>query len=332
MASDVRNLLQAIGTPDFEYREVAAIERWQAAAQRWPLLSSVNRTLLERFLAEPAASRPQPDCKLPHAHCVALVGIHGGAGKTTLAANLAQALSQNGRSALAVDLDPQGALPLHFGIESDEPTGLLQSALTHQSLAEWLARFRSGPAVLPFGKLTAALQTSLETTLARDPAWLIRRLQALIPEDREFVLLDLPAATHPLFRSAIAAADTVLVVLSAEPSAYATLPQLESLLDECVPAGGRRLARYVLNRFDARRAFDRDLFASLRGMMGARAVPFAIHADPAVSEALARRKLLMQEAADSQVVASLGNLADLVEEAAAAGAGAKLRSTVPSAG
>ncbi len=331
MASDVRGLLDAIGTPEFEYREVAAVERWQAAAQRWPLFSTVNRTLLERFLSEPPQRPAQPERKLGKPHCVGLLSVQGGCGRTTLCANLAQALSQSGRRALAIDLDPQNGLPVHFGVELDEQTGVFQPSLTRQAAAEWLSRFRSGPAVLPFGRLTAALQTSLEATLARDGIWLSRRLQSLLPDDVEFVLLDLPAATHPLFRAAIAVADTLIAVIAPEPAAYATLPQMEALLDECVPVEGRRAARYLLNRFDARRAFDRDFFASLKGMMGPRALTFAVHADPAVPEALARRRMVVQEAADSQVVASLGSLADLVEEGAAQAAVTRLRPVAQSA-
>lgn len=321
MSDDVRSLLQSIGAPDFEYREVAAIERWQAAAQRWPLLASVNRTLVDRFLSPELERPPQPNRRLQRGRCIAVASLQGGTGRTTIVANLAQALAQNGRSALAVDLDPQGALGLHFGVDPEEETGLFQHQLSRQGAAEWLARFRGGPAVLPFGKLTAAQLSGLESTCARDPSWLPKRIQSLMPDDCEFVLLDLPAATHPLWRAAVGIADKVVALLSPEPSAYATLPQLELLFDECSAAPGRRGVHYLLNRFDARRALDRDLFASLRGMMGPRALPFPIHADPVVAEALARRRLIMQEAADSQVVAGLGSLAEWVEQAGQASAG-----------
>ena len=178
---------------------------------------------------------------------------------------------------------------------------------------------------MPFGRLTAGLQTGLEAACARDPNWLHKRLSAVIPEECEFAVLDLPAASHPLFRAAIASADTVICLLSPEPAAYATLPQLEALLDECAP----RPAHYLMNGLDARRAFDRDAFASLRGTLGARVLPFAVHADPSVPLALARRRLIMQEAADSQVVAELSRLADCVEGwAAPAGAQAPVLQAV----
>lgn len=325
MSNDVRSLLQSIGTPDFEYREVAAVERWQAAAQRWPLFSAVNRTLLERILQPPAVKAAQPERKIHRAHCLAIIGLHGGSGRTTLTANLAQALVQNGRSAVAVEVDPQGGLPLHFGVEPDEPMGVFQPSLSPQAAAAWLSRFRSGPAVFPFGKLAGSLQAGLEAAVARDPLWLPRRLQAIVPPDCDFVLLDLPSASHPLWRSAIGIADSVVVALAPEAAAYATLPQMEALLDECVPEPGRRAVRYLVNRFDARRTFHRDLLASLRGMMGPRAFSFAVHEDPVVGEALARRRLVVQEAADSQVVAALGNLADWLEDVAAQEASTRVR-------
>jgi cellulose synthase operon protein YhjQ len=317
MSNDIRRLLDSIGAPQFEYREVAAVERWQAAVQRWPLLTSVNRALLERAVASPVPHAPAPPRKAHRAHTVAFVSLTGGAGRTTLTANLASALSQNGHSAIAIEVDPQGTLGLHFGVDPDEEVGGLAPTLSAQGAAEWLARFRSGPAVFPFGKLTGGLQGGLEATCARDPKWLPRRIAALVPAEAEFAVLDLPAATHPLFRAAIGIADSIVAVIAPQPAAYASLPQLHALLDECAPDAARKHLRYVVNGLDPRRAFDRDLHASLRGMLGDRVFPFPVHADPVVPEAAASRKLVVQQAADSQVVADLCALAEWAESVAA---------------
>ena len=47
----------------------------------------------------------------------------GGVGKTTLAANIAGRLAQTGQRTLVLDLDPQNALRLHFGIPLSDPAG-----------------------------------------------------------------------------------------------------------------------------------------------------------------------------------------------------------------
>ncbi len=60
---------------------------------------------------------------------VTVVAAKGGVGKTTLAANLASVVAASGRRVLAVDLDPQHALRLHFGIPLNTIDGL--SSATH---------------------------------------------------------------------------------------------------------------------------------------------------------------------------------------------------------
>ena len=45
---------------------------------------------------------------------ITVVSAKGGVGKTTLAANLASVIAARGRRVLALDLDPQNALRLHF--------------------------------------------------------------------------------------------------------------------------------------------------------------------------------------------------------------------------
>src|SRR4051794_356654 len=46
---------------------------------------------------------------------ITVANIKGGVSKTTVVANLSQALANRGRNILNVDVDPQGSLTLHFG-------------------------------------------------------------------------------------------------------------------------------------------------------------------------------------------------------------------------
>ena len=49
----------------------------------------------------------------------------GGVGKTTLAANIADALRRQGRRVLAMDFDPQNTLRLHFGVGLSDTAGFM---------------------------------------------------------------------------------------------------------------------------------------------------------------------------------------------------------------
>ncbi len=316
MATDVQRLIKSLGgISDFDYREVAALERWQAAAARWPMLTATNRLLVERLLNGPP---PRPPQKTPvhAAFTTALISLAGGTGRSTLVANVTAALGQNGRQAMAVDLDPQNGLGLHFGMDPAEVIGLVSPNLSSVGVHTWLARFRGGAAVFPFGRLDSAQLATLESVVAEDTTWVQQRLKSVVPAQTEFLLLDTPAVQGPWVKAALSFADAVIVVLQPNATAYATLPAVEALLSEHHPHGNRH-ARYLLNGFDARRSLDRDIFGSLRGMLGDRAFAFPVQGDSIVPEALARRKLIVQEAADSQVVAALAGLAEWLETEAA---------------
>jgi hypothetical protein len=146
MNDDVRTLFEAVDSPGFEYRECAAIERWQAAAHRWPLIAQTNRVLMDRLFGRlldeglRVAERRQ---SVRRCASVALISLHGGSGRTTLAANLVASLGQNGRMAVGVDLDPQNSLGLHFGVDPSEPFGLASPAATVQDVHAVRAAERS---------------------------------------------------------------------------------------------------------------------------------------------------------------------------------------------
>lgn len=308
MHDDVRRLFQSIGVGDPGYREISIAERGQSAAARWPLLAATNQLLAMR---PPAVSGARPGGKRRRGVTVAVCSQRGGVGRTTLVANLTASLTQSGRRALAVDFDPQDALALHFGVEPGQAQGIATRELGPRQAQPWLLRFRGGPPCIPFGQPDPAALKLLESSLLADRDWLKGRLDELQPAETEFVLLDTPAGASPWTRQALDAADLVLVVLQADAASYATLPALEELLDSAPEA--RAHTRFLVNRFDERRELDRDVLAALRGYLAERALPFAMHDDDVVGEALARRHLITVEGGSSQVAADLRVLAGWAE-------------------
>jgi len=179
---------------------------------------------------------------------LAVVSAKGGTGKTTTAAGLALALSRLGQAVLLVELDGQDSLPALLTLSA--PAGPVQ-----QPLATWLAldeRLR----LLPFGTLEAPASLAFEQDLAADACWLQRRLAALqLPTDT-LVILDCPTGSTPLSRQALALAQQVLSVTTADSAGYASLPRLERLLQTCAPMARQR---HLLNRIDPARPLTQDI-------------------------------------------------------------------------
>jgi cellulose synthase operon protein YhjQ len=248
---------------------------------------------------------------------VALVSLKGGVGRTTLAAQLASVLTQTGRRALALDLDPQNGLGAHFGVDHGSMPGLCDGVLETPAIARALpARDRAELPVVPFaGRLERP--TGIEELVAKDPDWLHRRVQAFTPNGCEFVFFDTPAYRSPWLLRALELADLVLGVVTPDPACYATLPATETLLRQVRGSRAEGMeAHYVINRFDASSPLARDLASALRGSFGPRLLSTVIREDVIVREALGRRRTVVGEATDSQVLADLASIIEWLSASA----------------
>ena len=115
---------------------------------------------------------------VPMAILVGMVSQKGGVGKTTLTANLAAALNNDGR-VVCVDLDPQNALRLHLGVQMDEMDGLTRCTLEGRTWNTSLFQSPGSPEVLPYGTINETDRDTLEVFLAENPNWLSSGLATL---------------------------------------------------------------------------------------------------------------------------------------------------------
>ena len=121
----------------------------------------------------------------------------GGAGKTTLAAHLAVAIRQTGRSVATVDIDPQGSLSRWHTLRA-ETTG----DLTHSRITGWRAAAE------------------------------VERLH----RGHDVVVIDSPPHAETEARIAVRAANLVLVPVQPSPmDVWATQPTLDLAAQEKVP-------------------------------------------------------------------------------------------------
>ena len=147
----------------------------------------------------------------------------GGAGKTTLAAHIAVALSQKGNRVAVIDIDPQGSLT-HWHSIREERFGEGYTGLTFAAVSGW----RVG------GEVTR-----------------LRR-------QCDYVIIDSPPHTETEARSAIRSADIIIIPVQPSPTdLWATKATLELAKNEKIPV------RVVLNRVSANSRLAQTIAAEL---------------------------------------------------------------------
>jgi chromosome partitioning protein len=199
---------------------------------------------------------------------VALLNQKGGVGKTTLALHLAGEWARKGKRVLVIDADPQA------------------------SALDWSAQRARGSAARLFGVVGLA-----RDTLHREAPELAR--------NADHIVIDGPPRVAALMRSALLAAD--LVLIPAQPSPFDGWASGETLtlIEEARAFRPRLAARFVLNRCPVGTVIARMTAAAL-----------ANHDPPALASRIGQRVAFADAARSGRLVAELDSARKAAREIA----------------
>lgn len=213
---------------------------------------------------------------------IALQGIRGGIGTTSITAALAWALQQLGESVLVIDLSPDNLLRLHFNMPFELNRGWARAELDGTGWPQGAMRYGKKLDFLPFGRLSAAERVKVRQQQSDTPQrWHDFLAQLRASEQYRWILLDIPAGDGPQIEQQLALADQVFLLLNPDANCHARLHQQQ------LPAG----CHLLINHYSSASPLQQDLhqlwLQTLAGLL-----PLVIHRDEALAEAMAVKQPL----------------------------------------
>ncbi|ANQ50969.1 ParA family protein [Flammeovirga sp. MY04] len=157
------------------------------------------------------------------AKVISIVNQKGGTGKTTTTTNLGVALGKLGHKVLVIDMDAQGNMTFHFGVQ-DKYTKSMSHVLTEGEKLKDIAVEREGIFVAPSDVSLADAELSLVNAEGRE--FILRNAVDKARKKYDYILIDCAPALSILSINALTASDHILVPLQMEVLSMQGLSQI----------------------------------------------------------------------------------------------------------
>ncbi|KJH79671.1 cellulose synthase operon protein YhjQ [Pseudomonas sp. KSR10] len=226
--------------------------------------------------------------------------IRGGLGATTLLADLALALHEQGERVLLVDLSPDNMLRLHFNVDTTYEAGWARAQLDGSEWNDAALEMLPGLHLLPYGRLNDSEVAQIELQLCADSSCWSQRC-GLVSRDYDWILFDLPQRLpgHRVGVSEDDRADLLIDLATTDPACHVLLQQRTQPIADLL----------LVNRVNPASQLQRDLLMIWRRRPGMSRPPQLVHEDEAAPEALAHKMTIGHYAPQSQAASDLRSLA-----------------------
>ena len=244
---------------------------------------------------------------------ISVVSAKGGVGRTTISANLCAVLRDQGHTVVALDLDQQNSLRLHFGDAPNNGRGIAQHSCAGIHWTDAIVQSKPGCFVLPFGQAGEIERSGFESQLSSNPLLISQQLQTLgLPMDT-IVVIDTPSVPSVYLKQALSIANMVVVVSLLDAASYAVIPRMVRLIEHyCLTRDDFTDYLYVLNQLDRSRQLVCDV-ADIMASQYAQQEIAVIHQDQSIPEALAFGQDAMKYAPASRAAYDFIDLANQIK-------------------
>ena len=161
---------------------------------------------------------------------IAVANQKGGVAKTTTVHTVAEALSEQGKKILMIDLDPQACLTYATDSQPDDLDVTIHDVFLGRVTAADVLLERDGPDILPSSIDLAGSEIHLLTKTGRE--FVLKRALSDIKDRYDIVLIDCGPSLGILTVNALTAADYVLIPFQAETLSDRGVGQLLETIDD----------------------------------------------------------------------------------------------------
>ncbi|MDD5759614.1 MAG: cellulose biosynthesis protein BcsQ [Desulfobulbaceae bacterium] len=228
---------------------------------------------------------------------IAVTGISGGVGVTTVTAHLTATLAASKRSAIAFDFSAGNTLRLHFAMNWHDKAGLAPQVLADKPWQHAAYRSAGNIDFVPLGEVEGRdTSTSFDAWAEKRPGWFSTMLDEIDIPANSLIICDCSRLGNRLASDILSTATLALIVLAPDAIAYANAKKAKQV----TLSAGAKEASFVINGFNPGRLLDQDVTRLMLTDFRTSLAPVNIHQDESVREALATMQTVFDYAPSCQ--------------------------------